>query len=106
MDSLDPPVAQCLETHAERIDEHEPADKSFAETDDYILPPRFIQALEAKLLGQSPCRDPHSVSCSNGMTDAQEKRLIEALRKVDAHGDAAPANVQDPMTMVLRQRAI
>jgi len=40
------------------------------------------------------------------MTDAQEKRLIEALRKVDAHGDIAPAHVQDPMTMVLRQRAI
>jgi len=37
------------------------------------------------------------------MTDAQEKRLIEALRKVDAHGDVAPAHVQDPMTMVLRQ---
>jgi hypothetical protein len=55
---------------------------------------------------QSPCRDPPSVSCSNGMTDAQEKRLIEALRKVDAHGDVAPAHVQDPMTMVLRQRAI
>ena len=34
------------------------------------------------------------------MTDAQEKSLIEALRKVDAHGDVAP------MTMVLRQRAI
>jgi hypothetical protein len=28
VDWLDPPVAQCLETHAERIDEHEPADKS------------------------------------------------------------------------------
>jgi hypothetical protein len=40
------------------------------------------------------------------MTDAHEKRLIEALRKVDAHGDVAPAHVQDPMTMVLRQRAI
>jgi hypothetical protein len=40
------------------------------------------------------------------MTDAQEKRLIEALRKVDAHGDVAPAHVQDPMTMVLRKRAI
>jgi hypothetical protein len=36
------------------------------------------------------------------MTDAQEKRLIEASRKVDAHGDVAPAHVQDPMTMVLR----
>ena len=40
------------------------------------------------------------------MTDAQEKRLIEALRKVDAHGDVAPAHVQDPMKMVLRQRSI
>ncbi len=40
------------------------------------------------------------------MTDAQEKRLIEALRTVDAHGDVAPAYVQDPMTMVLRQKAI
>lgn len=40
------------------------------------------------------------------MTDAHEKRLIEALKKVDAHGDVAPAHVQDPMTMVLRQRAI
>jgi len=40
------------------------------------------------------------------MTNVPEKRLIEALRKVDAHGDVAPAHVQDPMTMVLRQRAI
>ena len=40
------------------------------------------------------------------MTDAQEKSLIEALKKVDAHGDVASAHVQDPMTMVLRQRAI
>ena len=40
------------------------------------------------------------------MTDPLEKRLIEALTKVDAHGDVAPAHVQDPMTMVLRQTAI
>lgn len=40
------------------------------------------------------------------MIDTREKRLIEALRKVDAHGDVAPPHVQDPMTMVLRQRAI
>jgi len=40
------------------------------------------------------------------MTDAQEKSLIEALKKVDAIGDVASAHVQDPMTMVLRQRAI
>jgi hypothetical protein len=40
------------------------------------------------------------------MTDPLEKRLIEALTKVDVHGDVAPAHVQDPMTMVLRERAI
>jgi hypothetical protein len=40
------------------------------------------------------------------MTDAQETTLIEALKKVDAHGDIAPPHVQDPMTMALRQRAI
>ncbi len=40
------------------------------------------------------------------MTELQETRLIEALKKVDAHGDIAPAHVQDPMTMLLRQRAI
>jgi hypothetical protein len=40
------------------------------------------------------------------MTDAQEAKLIEALIKVDAHGDIAPPHVQDPMTMALRQRAI
>jgi hypothetical protein len=36
------------------------------------------------------------------MTDALEKRLIEALKSVDAHGDIAPAHVHDPMTMLLR----
>jgi hypothetical protein len=40
------------------------------------------------------------------MTDPLEKRLIEALTKVDTHGDVAPAHVHDPMTMVLRERAI
>ncbi|WP_442755985.1 hypothetical protein ACNHKD_04925 [Methylocystis sp. JAN1] len=40
------------------------------------------------------------------MTDSQEDQLIEALRKVDAHGDVAPPHVQDPMTMVIRQRAL
>ncbi|MFY9627065.1 MAG: hypothetical protein WAK03_02785 [Methylocystis sp.] len=40
------------------------------------------------------------------MTDAHETKLVEALRKVDVHGDVAPAHVQDPMTMVLRQTAI
>ena len=40
------------------------------------------------------------------MTDTPKKRLIEALRKVDMHGDVAPCHVQDPMTMVLRQKAL
>jgi hypothetical protein len=40
------------------------------------------------------------------MTDTHKKRLIEALRKVDTHGDVAPCHVQDPMTMVLRQKAL
>ena len=40
------------------------------------------------------------------MTDALEKRLIEALKSVDAHGDVAPAHVHDPMTMLLRENAI
>jgi len=40
------------------------------------------------------------------MIDALEKRLIEALKTVDAQGDVAPAHVNDPMTMVLRANAI
>jgi hypothetical protein len=40
------------------------------------------------------------------MIDALEKRLIQALRSVDAHGDVAPAHVHDPMTMLLRENAI
>jgi hypothetical protein len=38
--------------------------------------------------------------------DALEKRLIEALKSVEAHGDVAPAHVHDPMTMLLREKAI
>jgi hypothetical protein len=40
------------------------------------------------------------------MTDIPEIRLIEALKKVDAHGDVAPPHVQDPTTMVIRQLAV
>jgi hypothetical protein len=40
------------------------------------------------------------------MIDALEKRLIEALKSVDAHGDVAPAHFHDPMTMSLRENAI
>ena len=40
------------------------------------------------------------------MMNLQEDRLIEALRKVEQHGDVAPPHVHDPMTMVLRHTAI
>jgi hypothetical protein len=40
------------------------------------------------------------------MIDALERRLIEALKSVDAHGDIAPAHLHDPMTMLLRGNAI
>ncbi|MGJ0507055.1 MAG: hypothetical protein ACR652_07940 [Methylocystis sp.] len=40
------------------------------------------------------------------MMDRQEEMLIDALVRVDDLGDIAPAEVQDPMTMVLRQRAL
>jgi hypothetical protein len=39
-------------------------------------------------------------------TDALEKRLVEALKSVDAHGDVAPAHVHDPMTMLLRENVV
>jgi hypothetical protein len=35
------------------------------------------------------------------MINDPENRLIEALKNVDAHGDVAPPQVHDPMTMVL-----
>ncbi|MGJ0507924.1 MAG: hypothetical protein ACR652_12550 [Methylocystis sp.] len=40
------------------------------------------------------------------MMDRQEQMLVDALVKVDDLGDIAPAEVQDPMTMVLRHRAL
>jgi hypothetical protein len=40
------------------------------------------------------------------MINDPEKRLIEALKNVDAHGDVAPPHVHDPMAMVLRGNAI
>jgi hypothetical protein len=40
------------------------------------------------------------------MIDRLEKRLIEALRSVDAHGDVAPAHVHDPTTMLLRENVV
>ena len=40
------------------------------------------------------------------MINGPEKRLIEALKNVEVHGDVAPPHVHDPMTMVLRENAI
>jgi hypothetical protein len=40
------------------------------------------------------------------MINGPEKRLIEALKNVDSHGDVAPHHVHDPMTTVLRGNAI
>jgi hypothetical protein len=39
------------------------------------------------------------------MTDSSEIKLIEALKKVEAYGDIAPAYVHDPTTMIMRQIA-
>ena len=40
------------------------------------------------------------------MTDALEEKLIKALQHVDAHGDVAPYDVHDPMTMLMREKAV
>ena len=40
------------------------------------------------------------------MIGTLEKRLIEALKTVDTHGDVAPAHVHDPMTMLLRENVV
>ena len=33
------------------------------------------------------------------MINGPEETLVEALKKVDVHGDVAPPHVHDPMTM-------
>jgi hypothetical protein len=40
------------------------------------------------------------------MTEKLEDRLIEALKKVDIHGDVAPENVHDPMITIIRERVL
>ena len=40
------------------------------------------------------------------MIDILEKKLIAALKSVEAHGDVAPVHVHDPMTMLLRENAL
>lgn len=80
-------------------------------------PPPGSRSLNARALAQDGANlglrlASKSLLCASigviyeAMTDAQETTLIEALKKVDAHGDIAPPYVQDPMTMALRQRAI
>jgi hypothetical protein len=54
----------------------------------------------------APCIGSPGVSIQTAMTDILEKKLIEALESVEAHGDVAPAHVRDPMTMLLRENAI
>ena len=54
----------------------------------------------------TPCRAVRGYQLKNVMTDILEKRLIEALERVEAHGDVAPVHVHDPMTMLLRENAI
>jgi hypothetical protein len=39
------------------------------------------------------------------MAESRETKLIEALKKVEAYGDVAPAHVHDPTTMIMRQIA-
>ena len=39
------------------------------------------------------------------MTVSSETKLIEALKKVEAYGNVAPAHVHDPTTMIMRQIA-
>ena len=62
------------------------------------VPPPSADGLRPQALHSAP-----TVSIWAQMIDAVEKRLIEALKSVDAHGDAAPAHVHDPMTMLLRE---
>ena len=40
------------------------------------------------------------------MTDSFKDKLIEGLKKLDLFGDVAPAHVQDPTTMIIRQIAV
>ena len=66
------------------------------------------RAKRRSIHGQLPTAGVHK-PCTAGrryMIEALEKRLIEALKSVDAHGDVAPAHVHDPMTMLLRENAI
>ena len=60
----------------------------------------------ARFWSSPPCTSVSGHQLKSEMTDTLEKRLIEALRSVEAHGDVAPVHVHDPMTMLLRENAI
>jgi hypothetical protein len=40
------------------------------------------------------------------MTEKLEAQIIEAFKKADVFGDIAPDHGRDPMTMILRERAL
>ena len=40
------------------------------------------------------------------MTESFGEKLVAALKKLDEFGDVAPAHVQDPTTMIIRQIAV
>src|SRR3984957_19829055 len=67
---------------------------------------RFATAPTSRLASARTCKWAHLAPCQNNNDQRSEKRLIETLKNVDAHGDVAPPHVHDPMTMVLRGNAI
>jgi hypothetical protein len=67
---------------------------------------RSVHGRLRRLAFTKPCTASRPSLLKPMMIDALEKRLIEALKSVDAHGDVAPAHVHDPMTMSLRENAI
>ena len=68
--------------------------------------PQFRLKSPRDLKTITPCRAVRGYQLKNVMMDILEKRLIEALERVEAHGDVAPVHVHDPMTMLLRENAI
>jgi hypothetical protein len=65
-----------------------------------------LQAAGVHQAFTKPCNKRPDYHLKHMMTDALEKRMIEALKSVHARGDVAPAHVHDPMTMVLRENAV
>jgi hypothetical protein len=68
--------------------------------------PRYHARLQTAGVHQALHKRASGILLKHMMIDALEKRLVEALKSVDAHGDVAPAHVHDPMTMLLRENAV